>query len=103
MDQCSRHDIPPAVRGDLTDQQGHDLTVGLKALPTTVLTYWRLGDQPHPLKDRGGRSPLVAQLDLRSTWLESPHGKDGQLQSSGNSCHELVVARLGVCGTPIFQ
>ena len=46
---------------------------------------------------------LVAQLDLRSTWLESPHGKDGQLQSSGNSCHELVVARLGVCGTPIFQ
>ena len=34
MDQCSRHDIPPAVRGDLTDQQGHDLTLGLKARPT---------------------------------------------------------------------
>src|ERR1700689_4158510 len=30
MDQCSRHDIPPAVRGDLTDRQGHDLTLGLK-------------------------------------------------------------------------
>ena len=30
MDQCSRHDIPPAVRGDLTSQQGHDLTLGLK-------------------------------------------------------------------------
>jgi hypothetical protein len=30
MDQCSRHDIPPAVEGDLTDRQGHDLNVGLK-------------------------------------------------------------------------
>src|ERR1019366_413619 len=35
MDQCSRHDIPPAVRGDLTDQQGHDLALGLKALGRT--------------------------------------------------------------------
>ena len=30
MDQCSRHAIPPAVRGDLTGQQGHDLSVGLE-------------------------------------------------------------------------
>jgi hypothetical protein len=28
MDQCSRHDIPPAVEGDLTDRQGHDLLAG---------------------------------------------------------------------------
>ena len=45
MDQCSRHDIPPAVRGDLTGQQGHDLE--LKALAESVLTCWRLGNQPH--------------------------------------------------------
>jgi len=51
MDQCSRHDIPPAIRGDLTDQQGHDLTVELGALAFTVLTGWRLGDQPHSLGD----------------------------------------------------
>ena len=38
MDQCSRHDIPPAVRGDLTDQQGHDLGLGLNALGRAVLT-----------------------------------------------------------------
>ena len=30
MDQCSGHDIPPAIRGDLTSQQGHDLTLELK-------------------------------------------------------------------------
>jgi hypothetical protein len=66
MDQCSRHDIPPAVRGDLTDQQGHDLDVGLEALGLIVLTCWRLGDQPHSHKERGGRSPLglvVTKLD----------------------------------------
>ena len=51
MDQCSRHDIPPAVRGDLTDQQGHDLTLGLKARAHAVLTCRRLGDQPHSLKE----------------------------------------------------
>jgi hypothetical protein len=51
MDQCSRHDIPPAVRGDLTDQQGHDLDVGLEALDCKVLTYWRLGDQPHSFRE----------------------------------------------------
>ena len=32
MDQCSKHDIPPAVRGDLASQQRHDLEVGLEAL-----------------------------------------------------------------------
>jgi hypothetical protein len=58
MDQCSRHDIPPAVRGDLTDQQGHDLVIELEAQARRVLTRWRLGDQPHPWTERGGRSPL---------------------------------------------
>jgi hypothetical protein len=43
MVQCSRHDIPPAVEGDLTDRQGHDLTVGLEVLALTVLTCRRLG------------------------------------------------------------
>jgi hypothetical protein len=47
MDKCSRHDIPPAVRGDLTDQQRHDLDVELKARSQPVLTCRRLGDQPH--------------------------------------------------------
>ena len=49
MDQCSRHYIPPAVRGDLTDQQGHDLEVELEALPNAVLTRWWLGGS-FPLK-----------------------------------------------------
>jgi hypothetical protein len=34
-DQCSRHDIPPAHHADLTDEQGHDLAVRLKALSKT--------------------------------------------------------------------
>jgi len=42
MDKCSRHDIPPAVEGNLTDQQGHDLDVGLEVLALSVLTCWRL-------------------------------------------------------------
>ena len=42
MDHCSKHDIPPAVNGNLTDQQGHHLGVELKALETSVLTCWRL-------------------------------------------------------------
>ena len=58
MDQCSRHDIPPAVRGDLTDQQGHNLELELEALATVVLTCWWLGDQLHTRRERGGRSPL---------------------------------------------
>jgi hypothetical protein len=56
--QCSRHDIPPAVRGDLTDQQGHNLELELEALATVVLTCWWLGDQLHTRRERGGRSPL---------------------------------------------
>ena len=43
MDQCSEHDIPPAVRGNLTDQKGHDLTLGLEAREAAVLTCWWLG------------------------------------------------------------
>ena len=56
MDQRSpRHDNPPAVNGNITDQQGHHLGVELKALETSVLTCWRLSStslaQP--------RSPVV--------------------------------------------
>jgi hypothetical protein len=43
MNQCSRHDIPPAVEGDLTDRQGHDLGIGLETLELVVLTCRRLG------------------------------------------------------------
>jgi hypothetical protein len=48
MDQCSGHDIPPAVRGDLTSQQGHDLTLGLKARGAAVLTCWWLSRPSSP-------------------------------------------------------
>jgi hypothetical protein len=43
MVQCSKHVIPPAVQVDLTDQQAHDLDVGLNVLAPTVLTHQRLG------------------------------------------------------------
>jgi hypothetical protein len=48
MDQCSRHATPPAVSVLLTDQQGHDLTLGLHVRGTTVVTRWRLGDSFAP-------------------------------------------------------
>jgi hypothetical protein len=44
MVQCSRHATPPAVSVILTDQQGHDLGLRLKAWADEVLTYWRLRD-----------------------------------------------------------
>jgi len=43
MVQCSQHVIPPAITADLTDQQAHDLAVGLSVQLTEVLTYRRLG------------------------------------------------------------
>jgi hypothetical protein len=33
MDQCSGHDIPPAI-GPLADREGHDQAVEFKALPS---------------------------------------------------------------------
>src|ERR1019366_5750916 len=50
---AARH--PTSHHGNLTDQQGHDLTLRLKARLSSVLTCWRLGDQSL----RGGRSPLA--------------------------------------------
>lgn len=43
MVQCSKHVIPPAIQVNLTDQQAHDLDVGINSLRTPVLTCWRLG------------------------------------------------------------
>jgi hypothetical protein len=43
MVQCSTHVIPPAITADLTDQQAHDLGVGLNVRRTAVLTHQRLG------------------------------------------------------------
>jgi len=51
MDQCSRHATPPAVSVLLTDQRGHDLTLGLHVRETTVVTRWRLGDSIAPPGD----------------------------------------------------
>ncbi len=48
MDQCSRHATPPAVSVLLTDQQGHDLTLGLHVRGTAVVTRRRLGQQLRP-------------------------------------------------------
>ena len=49
MVQCSKHVIPPAVQVDLTDQQAHDLDLGLQGVRSeTVLTCQRLGTSlPH--------------------------------------------------------
>jgi hypothetical protein len=41
MDQCSGHDIPPAI-GLLADRKGHDLEVRLATLVKQVLTLRRL-------------------------------------------------------------
>jgi hypothetical protein len=43
MVQCSKHVIPPAIEGPLTDQPAHDLEVGLDVQDRRVLTGWRLG------------------------------------------------------------
>ena len=43
MDQCSKHDTPSALWAALTDQPGHDLTLGIEFQATTVLTGRRLG------------------------------------------------------------
>jgi hypothetical protein len=43
MVQCSQHVIPPAITADLTDQQAHDLDVGLNVRRAEVLTHWQLG------------------------------------------------------------
>jgi hypothetical protein len=44
MDQCSRHDTPLAIAVHLTDLPGHDLTLGLDARDTRVLTGKWLGE-----------------------------------------------------------
>ena len=44
MDQCSRHDTPPAFPVILTNRTGHDLDLELNTRLTTVLTVRRLGD-----------------------------------------------------------
>jgi hypothetical protein len=41
MDQCSGHDIPPAI-GLLADRKGHDLEIELKTRASEVLTLRRL-------------------------------------------------------------
>jgi hypothetical protein len=43
MVQCSKHVIPPAIQVNLTNQQAHDLGLGLNAPRTEVLTCRRLG------------------------------------------------------------
>ena len=45
--------------------------LGLEALGLIVLTCWRLGDQPHSYKERGGRSPLgLATYGAWASWSQ---------------------------------
>jgi hypothetical protein len=43
MDQCSKHDTPPAFSADLTDRSGHVLRLELEAQIVLVLTDQRFG------------------------------------------------------------
>ena len=43
MVQCSQHVIPPAIQVNLTDQQAHDLDLGLNVQRFGVLTCRQLG------------------------------------------------------------
>lgn len=42
MVQCSKHVIPPAIEGLLTDRPAHDLDLGLDVQAEPVLTGQRL-------------------------------------------------------------
>jgi hypothetical protein len=44
MDQCSKHDTPPALCADLTNRPGRSLQLELKAQNRPVLAGRRLGD-----------------------------------------------------------
>jgi hypothetical protein len=44
MDQCSKHDTPPAFSAVLTDRSGHVLRLELVAPIVAVLTDQRFGD-----------------------------------------------------------
>jgi hypothetical protein len=43
MDQCSKHDTPPAFSANLTNRSGHILRLELRAQIVMVLTDQRLG------------------------------------------------------------
>ena len=43
MVQCSKHSIPPAIKGLPTNQPAHDLEIELNAQGQRVLTGQRLG------------------------------------------------------------
>jgi hypothetical protein len=43
MDQCSKHDTPPAFSANLTSRSGHILRLELGAQIVMVLTDQRLG------------------------------------------------------------
>jgi hypothetical protein len=44
MDQCSKHDTPPAFSVVLTNRSGHVLRLELEAQIVVVLTDQRFGD-----------------------------------------------------------
>jgi hypothetical protein len=44
MDQCSKHDTPPAFSADLTNRPGHSLRLELEVQIVLVLTDRRFGD-----------------------------------------------------------
>jgi len=85
MDQCSGHDIPPAVRGDLTSQQGHDLTLGLKGpgarsahllvAQPTILTHKAGTRRSIPIRCEHGVTVCGCNLDKRGSRRDASWGR----------------------------
>ncbi len=74
----ARH--PTSRRGNLTDQQGHDLTLELNALAASVLTRWRLSQPASPTQParwsipirRAGKPRAPRDRSARTASLGSP-------------------------------
>jgi hypothetical protein len=64
MDQCSRHDTPPAFSVILADRLGHDLAIELTVQFPEVLTSQRLGGK-HAPSETNHPVPLVLEFGVR--------------------------------------
>jgi hypothetical protein len=58
MNQCSRHDTPSALCAALTDQPGHDLTLGMEVPGGSSAHRPAAPNQPRSLNKRSGRPSL---------------------------------------------